>query len=156
MHYHPTLDNECDIAIQLPLLRFNDWRTGDNALHLLCNSLSFLRAFTNQIENQMKLSEEAMHYIYYVVFTNYQQQSPISMVLKNLNSPIIVEQMLEILSLNEDFDYFPHLKRYFFQLLNMKSASFERFFNECTNQLSLKLKARWVSKSASQYMGSHT
>ncbi|TNV87690.1 hypothetical protein FGO68_gene14441 [Halteria grandinella] len=67
-----------------------------------------------------------------------------------------VEQMLQILCLNQDYDYFTHMKPYFFQLLEIKSKVFEDFFEKCSDNLSLQIRSKWRYRKDHVYLLSAT
>jgi len=108
-----------DFANRVPLLeylRFSLGLNGANVLHILSSNLTFLNHFHKEVSFQVNDLEkpDALHFIYYVLFTNSRDQSPVSKVIEVSYSPRCVEQMLEILRLNPSFDYFMHFKRFFF------------------------------------------
>jgi len=132
-HYrddHVSLDDVDDNNILLKYLRFQ-LKNGANIIHLLQSNLAFLQNFQKEVSRQANEleNEDALNLIYYVLFPDVTNESPFSSVLTKNYSPRCVEQMLTILQLNDNYDYFMHIKHHFFRLLEMKSRVFERFFD---------------------------
>ena len=63
---------------------------------------------------------------------NNKDESPFDMAMKKF-TPRSIDVLLDILSINDNYDYFIYLKKHLFRLLEMKSDKFERFFDECSS-----------------------
>ena len=84
-------DEDEDLIPILKYLRFKI--EGLNILHFYNNNLEFLKAFMKEISVQFNEleNEDALNYIYYVLYPNNMEFSPFHIALKKSYSPKCIE-----------------------------------------------------------------
>ncbi|CDW74810.1 UNKNOWN [Stylonychia lemnae] len=144
-NYRNEKNIEENTQVGIPILRhLNFSLDGNNFYHYLFNNFTFLKQSLREIKRQTSElnNEEAEYYIYYLLFMNNKDESPFDLSMKNF-TPRSIDILLDILSINDNYDYFIFLKKHLFRLLEMKSDKFERFFDECSSVKSHNIRVPW-------------
>ena len=126
----------------LPLLKFHI--DGYNFLHFFSINSTFLEDFYTLLSRTTyeDPDSDSANFIYYILFTNSKNESPFDKCMKSY-SPKCIELMLDILQLDDSYDYFVHIKKHLHALLELKSEKFETFFEECSQTKSHNVKTIW-------------